>query len=177
MSRIGSKPIPLGTGVDVNISERTVTVKGLKGTLNHTIPELINAKIEDGNLLVTRVNNSRRARSLHGLSRTLLANLVTGVASGFKKELQIEGVGYRAQVKGKTLVLNLGFSHPIEFPITKEIQISVAENTRITVEGIDKQQVGQVAASIRGFRPPEPYKGKGIRYFGEYVMQKEGKSV
>jgi large subunit ribosomal protein L6 len=177
MSRIGSKPIPLGTGVDVNISERTVTVKGLKGTLNHTIPELIDAKIEGGNLLLTRVNNSRRARSLHGLSRTLLANLVTGVVSGFKKELQIQGVGYRAQVKGKTLVLNLGFSHPIEFPIPEEIQISVAENTRITVEGIDKQQVGQVAASIRGFRPPEPYKGKGIRYFGEYVMQKEGKSV
>ena len=177
MSRIGKNPIHLKEGHKVAISAQKVAVSGPKGSLSHFLPESIKAELKDLQLVISRSNDSRRSKALHGLSRSLVANMVTGVETGFMKVLQIQGVGYRCQVKGKKLVLNVGYSHPVEFDIPEGISISVAENIKITIEGIDKQLVGQTAATIRGFKKPEPYKGKGIRYIDEVIQMKEGKTV
>lgn len=177
MSRIGNKPITLPDKVEVKISGKQVSVKGSKATLEHTLPELISAKVDDNTLTVSRKNDSRPAKAMHGLHRSLLDNMVVGVSEGFKKELEIRGVGYRAQARGQSLTLNVGYSNPVEYAVPEGVTVTVQDNTRLTVEGSDKQLVGQVAATIRQFRKPEPYKGKGIRYVGEYVMQKQGKTV
>ena len=176
MSRVGNKPIPVGKA-KVEISGKLVKVSGSKGTMEHSIPEAIDASLEGDVLVVARTSESRQARSLHGLTRSLLSNMVEGVETGFKKDLEIRGVGYRASSKGKTLTINIGFSHPVEYAIPADIEITVVENTKVTVQGMNKQQVGQVAADIRAYRPPEPYKGKGIRYVDEFVLQKVGKSI
>lgn len=176
MSRIGRKPIVIPAGVTVTIDGGHVTVKGPKGTLNSNIKPLITVKEENGEILVTRPNDNKEARSLHGLSRTLIANMVEGVTNGYKKELEIQGVGYRAAKQGTNLVMNLGFSHQVIVPETDEIKIEVPDPLKITIVGIDKQRVGQFAAEVREKRPPEPYKGKGIRYVGEFVARKEGKA-
>ena len=177
MSRIGKQPIPVPSGVDVKIDGRTVTVKGPKGELSQTFTDILTIALEDGELLVTRPDESRTARSLHGLTRTLLANMVAGVSAGFSKNLEIVGVGYRAAMKGKDIELQLGYSHPVLVTAEPGITFEVPQPTRITVLGIDKQRVGQVAADIRKWRKPEPYKGKGIRYEGEHVRRKLGKAA
>lgn len=177
MSRIGKQPIPVPSGVDVNIDGSTVTVKGPKGELSRTFSEILTIAVEEGNILVTRPDDSREAKSLHGLTRTLVSNMVTGVSDGFFKNLEIVGVGYRAALKGKDLELALGYSHPVVVIPEAGIEFEVPQPTRITVRGIDKQRVGQVAADIRAWRKPEPYKGKGIRYEGEYVRRKLGKAA
>jgi len=176
MSRIGKAPIEVPNKVEISIEGNTVTVKGPLGTLTRTFrPEL--EIIREGNLLIiNRKNEDRQTRSLHGLTRTLLNNMVVGVSQGFTKNLEMVGVGYRAQVQGKKLVMQLGYSHPIEVDPPAGIEISVEANTKITVKGYDKQVVGDVAANIRSFRKPEPYKGKGVRYTGEKVRRKAGKS-
>ncbi|AFZ37565.1 LSU ribosomal protein L6P [Stanieria cyanosphaera PCC 7437] len=176
MSRIGKRPIPIPNKVTVNIQERYVTVKGPKGTLERELPSLVSVKQEGETLLVVPEDESRKARERHGLSRTLVANMVSGVADGFEKRLQIQGVGYRAQAQGKKLTLNVGYSKPVEMTMPDGIQVAVEKNTEITVSGIDKEVVGNVAAKIRAVRPPEPYKGKGIRYLGEVVRRKAGKT-
>ncbi len=176
MSRIGRKPIVIPAGVEVKIDGQNVSVKGPKGTLNSTIHPMITAKVENGEVVVTRPNDEKEARSLHGLTRTLIANMVEGVTNGFKKELEIQGVGYRAAKQGKDLVMNLGFSHQVIVPETDGITIEVPDPMKIVINGIDKQRVGQFAAEVREKRPPEPYKGKGIRYVGEYIIRKEGKA-
>lgn len=176
MSRIGRKPIVVPAGVDVKIDGSNVTVKGPKGTLNSTLHPLIKVAMEGGEILVTRPNDSKQARSLHGLSRTMVANMVDGVTQGFKKELEVLGVGYRVAKQGTNLVMNLGFSHQVIMPEEDGITIEVPDANKIIINGIDKQRVGQFAAEVREKRPPEPYKGKGIRYVGEYVIRKEGKA-
>jgi len=177
MSRIGKAPIAVPGGVEVAISGQSIRVKGPKGTLEHNVPEPIIVR-QDGNvLLVERPNDERRSRSLHGLTRTLVNNMVVGVSEGFRKDLEIIGVGYRATAQGdKKLELALGFSHPVSVDAPEGISFEVPAATRVSVVGIDKQQVGQVAANIRSIRKPEPYKGKGIRYVGEYVIRKAGKT-
>lgn len=177
MSRIGKQPIPVPSGVDVKIEGSTVTVKGPKGELSRTFSDIMTIRLEDGVLYVERPDDSREARSLHGLTRTLLANMVTGVSEGYVKNLEIVGVGYRATLKGKDLELALGFSHPVVVVPEPGITFDVPAPNKITVSGIDKQRVGQVAADIRKWRKPEPYKGKGIRYEGEYVRRKLGKAA
>ena len=177
MSRIGKQPIPVPSGVEVQIDGSTVTVKGPKGTLTQSFNEEMALKLEDGVLTVTRPSDERHHRSLHGLTRTLLANMVAGVSEGFSKNLEIVGVGYRAELKGTDIQLALGFSHPVLIKAEPGITLEVPAPTRITVRGIDKQRVGQVAAEIRSWRPPEPYKGKGVRYEGEYVRRKLGKTA
>ena len=177
MSRIGKQPIPVPSGVDVKIDGSTVTVKGPKGELTQTFTDVLAIELQEGELVVTRPDDSRTARSLHGLTRTLVANMVTGVSEGFSKNLEIVGVGYRAMLKGSDLELQLGFSHPVVVTAEPGITFEVPQPTRITVRGIDKQQVGQVAADIRKWRKPEPYKGKGVRYEGEYVRRKLGKAA
>ena len=175
MSLIGKKPIPVPPKVEVNIGESAVQVKGPKGELQIAIPDGIRVERKDSQLLVLRQDDSLAAR--HGLVRSLLANSVQGVTQGFQKGLEIVGIGYRAEVKGKSAVLfSLGYSHPIEFPIPEGIQISVEKQTRIAVSGIDKQKVGQVSANIRGLKKPDPYKNKGIRYVGEVLQKKVGKA-
>ncbi len=176
MSRIGRKPIVIPAGVTLEIKENTVTVKGPKGTLHSNISPLMSVKVENNEALVTRPNDDKEARSLHGLTRTLIANMVEGVTNGFKKELEIQGVGYRAAKQGKDLVMNLGYSHQVIVSETDEITIDVPEPLKIIINGIDKQKVGQFAAEVREKRPPEPYKGKGIRYAGEVIIRKEGKA-
>ena len=176
MSRIGRKPIVIPAGVEVKVDGNNVTVKGPKGSLNSNIHPMMKVTVENGEVLVTRPNDDKEARSLHGLSRTLVANMVEGVTNGFKKELEIQGVGYRAAKQGKNLVMNLGYSHQVIVPETDGITIDVPDPLKITINGIDKQRVGQFAAEVREKRPPEPYKGKGIRYVGEYVAHKEGKA-
>lgn len=176
MSRIGRKPIVIPQGVEVKLDGNHVTVKGPKGTLDSTVHPMMKVEMKDGQIEVTRPNDAKEARSLHGLSRTLVANMVTGVSEGFKKELEIHGIGYRAQLQGKDLVMNLGFSHQVTMTPDEGITVEVPEPSKIVVNGIDKQKVGQFAAEIREKRPPEPYKGKGIRYAGEYVIHKEGKA-
>ena len=176
MSRIGKQPIAIPDGVQVTIDDRTVKVKGPKGELSHSIPARISAVLEDGHLLVGRQNESRQARALHGLSRSLIANMVEGVVSGFDRTLELIGVGYRAELKGQNLTLSLGYSHPVIFQAPPDVDLEVTGGNRITVRGIDKQLVGQVAAVIRSFKKPEPYKGKGIRYDGEQVRRKAGKT-
>ena len=177
MSRIGKQPIPVPSGVDVSIDGATVTVKGPKGELKQTFSELLTIEKQDDTLVVTRPDDSREARSLHGLTRTLVANMVVGVSEGFSKNLEIVGVGYRAVLKGSDLELALGFSHPVVVKPEPGISFEVPAPNRITVRGIDKQRVGQVAAEIRAWRKPEPYKGKGVRYEGEYVRRKLGKAA
>jgi len=175
MSRIGKKPVPLPSQVQVSISAAAVEVKGPKGSLRVDIPEGIQVEKQESHLLATRRDDSRAA--LHGLLRSLLANSVTGVTQGFQRDLEIVGIGYRAELKGKNTVLfSLGFSHPVEFPIPPGIQIAVDRQTRISVTGIDKQKVGQVAANIRSLKKPDPYKNKGIRYAGEVLQKKVGKT-
>lgn len=177
MSRIGKAPITLPKGVSVDLKGSTVTVKGPKGTLTQTFHPDMAVALDDGVLTIERPSDSRDHRALHGLTRALLNNMVVGVSEGFKKTLEVEGVGYRAEMKGKTLVLNVGYSHPIEFEPEKDMSFEVENRGKlIRVAGIDKQMVGEISAQIRKTRPPEPYKGKGIRYQGEYVRRKAGKA-
>ena len=178
MSRIGRKPIVIPAGVTVTVDEaaHTVEVKGPKGDLHSTYHPLMTVKVEGNEVLVTRPNDEKEARSLHGLTRTLIHNMVVGVTEGFRKDLEIQGVGYRCAKQGNKLTLTLGFSHPVEFEETDTIKIEVKDALHFSIVGIDKQEVGQYAAEVRGKRPPEPYKGKGIRYVGEFVIRKEGKA-
>ena len=177
MSRIGRLPIPVPSGVDVQIDGRAVTVKGPKGTLTHTVAEPIEIKRDDdGTLKVERPNDERQNRALYGLSRTLVANMVIGVTDGYTKTLEIVGTGYRVQARGSDLEFALGFSHPVPVPAPEGITFRVEAPTRFVVEGIDKQQVGEVAAKIRKLRKPDPYKGKGVRYQGEVIKRKAGKA-
>jgi large subunit ribosomal protein L6 len=178
MSRIGKQPIPVPSGVEVTIDDHHVTVKGPKGTLERDVPETITVAREGDELVVTRPDDERENRSLHGLTRTLVSNMVVGVSTGFTRDLEIVGVGYRAVAQGPTkLELQLGFSHPVLVDAPEGITFEVPAPTRITVQGADKQLVGQVAADIRKIRKPEPYKGKGIRYSDERVLRKAGKSA
>ena len=175
MSRIGKKPVPLPSGVTASISGQTVEVKGPKGVRSFKATDDINVKLEDNAVHVTPRGSSKRARQQWGMSRTQVANLVTGVTTGFKKELEITGVGYRANLQGNVLKLALGYSHDVDFQIPDGVTITSSKPTEITIEGIDQQVVGQVAANIRAWRKPEPYKGKGIKYKGEFIFRKEGK--
>ena len=175
MSRIGKKPVELPTGVTASVSGQTVEVKGPKGARSFTATDDVSIVVEDNVVAVIPRGKSKRARQQWGMSRTRVANLVTGVTQGFKKELEIQGVGYRAQMQGNTLKLNLGLSHDVNYDAPEGITITAPKQTQIFVEGIDEQQVGQVAAEIRAWRKPEPYKGKGIRYAGEFIFRKEGK--
>jgi large subunit ribosomal protein L6 len=178
MSRIGKQPIPVPSGVEVSIDGAHVTVKGPKGTLEHDAPPTIGISRDGDDIVVTRPDDERENRALHGLTRSLVANMVRGVAEGYERELEIVGVGYRATAQGPTkLELQLGFSHPVQFEAPEGITFEVPQPTRIMVRGCDKQLVGQVAANIRKIRKPEPYKGKGIRYADEYVRRKAGKSA
>ncbi len=178
MSRIGNKAVEIPEKVKVNIADDgAVAVEGPKGKLSWTLPRGIKASVADNKVSLARDAETRSVKALHGLSRSLVHNMVQGVSQGFTKDLIIEGVGFKAAVQGSTLNLSLGFSHPILFSIPKDIKITVAENTRISIAGIDKKVVGQVAADIRRHYPPEPYKGKGVRYAGEQVRRKEGKTV
>lgn len=176
MSRIGRKPIVIPAGVEVKIEGNTVTVKGPKGTLSQVVSSAMQLSLEGNVLTVARPSDDREYRALHGLTRTLISNMVIGVTEGFKKELEIAGVGYRAAKEGNVLVLNLGFSNPVRVADTEDVTTEVPNNAKIVVNGIDKQKVGQFAAEIRGIRPPEPYKGKGVHYVGEFIIRKEGKS-
>ena len=177
MSRIGKNPIPIPSGVTVKIDGNLSVVKGPKGEHKQHVPEGLTFEEKDGQLTVSRPDDTKPVRAKHGLVRALIANQVHGVTEGFEKQLEIIGVGYRAAVKGKVLDLQLQFSHPVEYPIPEGITITCPDATHITVAGIDKQRVGQVAAEIRSYRKPEPYKGKGIRYVGEYVVRKAGKAA
>jgi large subunit ribosomal protein L6 len=177
MSRVGLKPISLPDKVAVKLDGRTVTVEGPKGTLGYDLPDGISLTSDSGVVTVSRASELRQQRALHGTARSLVQNMITGVSEGFAKSLEIQGVGLRAAVKGSDLDLSLGKSHPILHPIPAGLTVTVADNTKIKVEGIDKQLVGQFAAEVRAYYPPEPYKGKGVRYVGEYVRRKEGKSV
>ncbi|MCF3943886.1 50S ribosomal protein L6 [Oceanobacillus alkalisoli] len=177
MSRIGLKPIEIPEGVEVKLEGNKVSVKGPKGELSKEIHQDIAIKMEDNVITLERSSDLKEYRSLHGTSRTMIANMVEGVTKGFEKSLEITGVGYRAQKQGNKLVVNAGYSHPVEIDAIDGIEIDVPKNTELTVKGIDKELVGAVAANIRAIRPPEPYKGKGIRYVGEYVRRKEGKTA
>ncbi|MDY5129061.1 50S ribosomal protein L6 [Actinotignum urinale] len=176
MSRIGKLPIAIPNGVDVNVSGQDVTVKGPKGQLSHTVVEPIAVKVEDNHVVLTRPNDERVARSLHGLSRTLVYNMIVGVTEGYTKNMEIMGTGYRVQAKGTSLEFALGYSHPVVIDAPEGITFAVATPTKFAVSGIDKQLVGEIAARIRKFRKPEPYKGKGIKYAGEVIRRKAGKA-
>jgi len=175
MSRIGKKPVSVPDGVTVSVEGQTVKAKGPKGESDFVVNELCTIALNEGNIEVKPVDDSKPARSMWGTSRTRIANLVDGVANEFTKKLELVGVGYRAQMKGNTLSLALGFSHEVNFPVPAGVKIVTPKQTEIIVSGIDKQKVGQAAAEIRAFRPPEPYKGKGVKYAGEYIFRKEGK--
>jgi large subunit ribosomal protein L6 len=175
MSRIGKKPVDLPSGVTATVSGQTVSVKGPKGTRAFTATDDVTLKVEDNAVTVTPRGLSKRARQQWGMSRTQVANLVAGVTTGFKREMEINGVGYRAAVQGKVLKLSLGYSHDVDFPIPEGVTVTTPKPTEIVVEGIDQQVVGQVAANIREWRKPEPYKGKGIKYKDEFIFRKEGK--
>ena len=177
MSRIGKQPIAIPPKVKVEVKGQQVLVEGPKGKLNLELPRRTSLKVENGKVLLSRQGDDAQAKALHGLSRALVNNMVRGVSEGFIKKLEIQGVGFKAIVQGKNVNLNLGYPHPIQYPIPDQIKVTVEENTKITIEGPDRQVVGQVAAEIRGFYPPEPYKGKGVRYAGEHVQRKEGKTV
>ncbi|HEV2994460.1 MAG TPA: 50S ribosomal protein L6 [Chthoniobacterales bacterium] len=178
MSRIGNKAVEIPDKVKVNIdNDGAVLVEGPKGKLSWKLPRDISGKIDNNKVTLARSAETRSVKALHGLSRALVHNMVQGVSEGFTKQLEIEGVGFKAAVQGSNLNVSLGFSHPILFPIPKEIKITVTDNTKLTIQGIDKKLVGQVAADIRRFYPPEPYKGKGVRYAGEQIRRKEGKTV
>ncbi len=176
MSRVGKKLIDIPAGVEVKIDGSTVTVKGPKGELTNTFNEELSYKLEDNTLEVVRPSDSKAHKTIHGTTRALIANMVEGVSKGFEKKLELIGVGYRAQMQGKNLILNVGYSHPVEIVAEDGITLSVEKNTSVKVEGISKERVGAVASNIRATRPPEPYKGKGVRYEGEYVRRKEGKT-
>jgi large subunit ribosomal protein L6 len=175
MSRVGMNPVEVPSGVEVAVKGSIVSAKGKMGTLEYAATKDVLLTLEDGKIVVKPVNNSKRARSMWGTARSRVQSIVTGVAEGFKKDLAINGVGYRAAVQGSDLVLQLGYSHDVIYPIPSGIEIKCEKPTAITISGADKQQVGQVAAEIRGFRKPEPYKGKGIKYDGEIIRRKEGK--
>jgi len=175
MSRIGKKSVPIPSGVTANVEGQTVKVKGPKGALQVVLPDDVTVKMEDGGVKVDPRNETKRARSMWGTSRTLVNNLVTGVTKGYERKLEITGVGYRAALQGKNLQIALGYSHDVIYPVPEGITIATPKPTEIMVSGIDKQKVGQVAAEIRAFRPPEPYKGKGVKYSDEYIFRKEGK--
>lgn len=177
MSRIGKKPVEIPAKVKVTVSGRRVHAEGPKGKLELDLPQPVEAKVDGSRVVVEAKGGGREASARHGLARSLINNMVRGVSEGFQKKLEIQGVGFKAAVQGKNLNLSLGFSHPILYPIPTDIKIVVTENTQIQIDGADKQKVGEVAASIRRFYPPEPYKGKGVRYAGEHVRRKEGKTV
>ncbi|HLS23677.1 MAG TPA: 50S ribosomal protein L6 [Pseudogracilibacillus sp.] len=177
MSRIGFRPIEIPEGVDVKLDGETITVKGPKGELNRTISPTMDVKIDGDTITVERQSEDKQTRSLHGTTRSLINNMIEGVTKGFQKELEIIGVGYRAQLQGNKLVIGAGYSHPVEIEKEENIEFEVPQNTQIIIKGIDKEQVGRVAANIRAIRAPEPYKGKGIRYKDEYVRRKEGKTA
>ena len=176
MSRIGNKVITIPAGVEVNLDDNFATVKGPKGELKQQFDKDMTFNIEGNVITVVRPSDSKRHRTVHGTTRAILANMIEGVSAGFKKELELIGVGYRAQMQGKKLVLSVGYSHPVEFEEIEGITLGVEGNTKVSIEGINKEVVGQYAAKVRAVRPPEPYKGKGIRYVGEYVRRKEGKT-
>ena len=175
MSRIGKKPVVIPQGVEVNLSGQNIAAKGPKGELVVKLSEYVTVAQNDDGVTVTPIDKTQTARSFWGLSRSLVQNIVTGVSEGFSRKLELQGVGYRAQVQGTTLKLSLGFSHDVDFPVPEGINVECPSQTEIVITGIDKQKVGQVASEIRSYRPPEPYKGKGVRYDGEYVFRKEGK--
>lgn len=177
MSRIGKQPVPIPPKVKVEVKARKVLVEGPKGKLDFELPRHTAAKVENGQVIVSREGDNDEVKAVHGLSRAILNNMVKGVSEGFVKKLEIHGVGFKAAVQGKLINLSLGYSHPINYPIPDQIKVTVEENTKVTIEGPDKQVVGQVASDIRRFYPPEPYKGKGVRYVGEQVKRKEGKTV
>lgn len=178
MSRIGKKPIELPAKVKLTIADSgAVVVEGPKGKLEYTLPKDIKGRVEANQVIFERASEDRKVRALHGLARALINNMVVGVSQGFTKDLEIQGVGFKAAVQGSNLKLNLGYSHDILFPIPEGIKVTVADNTKVKVEGIDRQLVGQVASDIRSYYPPEPYKGKGVRYAGEQIVRKEGKTV
>src|ERR1044072_2586978 len=177
MSRIGRMPIEIPAKVKVEVNQRKVQVEGPQGKLDFELPNRTSAVIEGAQIKVNRDGDDAEARALHGLSRAILNNMVKGVSEGFLKKLEIQGVGFKAAVQGKNVNLSLGYSHPIQYPIPDQIKVTVEENTKLTIEGPSKEMVGLVAAEIRSFYPPEPYKGKGVRYAGEHVQRKEGKTV
>ena len=177
MSRIGKMPVAIPSGVDVKVDGNVVTVKGSKGELTREFSDILTIKVEGEEVIVTRPDDSRQAKSLHGLTRTLIHNMIEGVSEGYAKKLELVGVGYRAALKGKDLEIQLGYSHPVNVEAPENITFEVPSQTEIIVKGISKEQVGQVAADIRAWRKPEPYKGKGIRYEGEYVRRKLGKAA
>ena len=176
MSRIGNKPVVIPAGVTVDVKDHTVTVKGPKGELSYTFNQNISIEQREDEVVFTRPDDSKENKTIHGTTRAVFNNMVVGVTEGFQKELELIGVGYRAQLQGKKLVLNVGYSHPVEFTPEEGVEIEVPSNTKVIVKGYDKQKVGELAANIRGVRPPEPYKGKGIRYVDEFVRRKEGKT-
>jgi len=177
MSRIGKQPVPIPAKVKVEVKGQKIQVEGPKGKLNFDIPSRTTAKVDGANVLVTRQGEDAQARALHGLTRSIINNMLLGVSTGFVKKLEIQGVGFKAAVQGKIVNMSLGYSHPINYPIPDQIKVTVEENTKVTIEGPDKQVVGQVAAELRSYYPPEPYKGKGVRYSDEKVVRKEGKTV
>jgi large subunit ribosomal protein L6 len=177
MSRIGKQPIAIPPKVKVEVKGQNVLVEGPKGKLNWELPQRTSLKVADGKVVVSRAGDDAQAKALHGLSRALVNNMVKGVTDGFVKKLEIQGVGFKAAVAGKTVNMSLGYSHPIVYEIPDQIKVTVEENTKVTIEGPDKMLVGKVAAELRSFYPPEPYKGKGVRYVGEHVQRKEGKTV
>lgn len=177
MSRIGRQPIAIPPKVKVDIQGAHVVVEGPKGKLQMDLPDRTHVRVENGQILVARDGDDAEARARHGLSRALLNNMVRGVTEGYVKKLEIQGVGFKAAVQGQVVTLNLGFSHPVTYQVPPSVKVTVEENTKLTVEGPDKQLVGQVAADLRAFYPPEPYKGKGVRYVGERIIRKEGKTV
>jgi large subunit ribosomal protein L6 len=177
MSRIGKQPIAIPPKVKVEVKGQKILVEGPKGKLGWELPQRTSLKVEDGKIVVSRNGDDAQAKSLHGTSRALVNNMVKGVSEGFVRKLEIQGVGFKAAVQGKVVNLALGFSHPINYDIPEQVKVTVEENTKITIEGPDKKVVGQVASEIRSFYPPEPYKGKGVRYAGEHVQRKEGKTV
>ncbi len=177
MSRIGVRPVAVPQNVKVNLTKDSVEIEGPKGKLRFPLYARIQVKLEDNKVKVTRVGNAKHERALHGLTRAMIANMIKGVSDGFSRELEMTGVGYRAQFSGKKLVLQLGFSHPVEYIVPEGITLETPKPTQIVIKGIDKQKVGQAAADIRAFLPPEPYKGKGIRYVGEQVRRKAGKAM
>jgi large subunit ribosomal protein L6 len=176
MSRIGKLPVPIPSGITVEIGDGRFSAKGPKGELTKHIPDLVTLEAADGNVVVKRVSDDRKARAMHGLARSIVRNVVQGVGDGFKKELDIIGVGYRVQAKGEYLIFNLGYSHPIYYEVPNGLEAKINSPTKLALSGVDKELVGQAAAEIRSFRPPEPYKGKGIKYADEIIRRKEGKS-
>ena len=175
MSRIGKKPVALPAGVSATVEGQSVSVKGAKGTLSFVVPEDCDVALNDNQVSVKPRSETKRAQAMWGMSRSMIANLVTGVSQGFERKLEITGVGYKAAVQGRKLVLSLGYSHDVDFPIPEGIAIAAPRPTELVITGIDKREVGQVASEIRAFRPPEPYKGKGVKYAGEFIFRKEGK--